>query len=128
MKNVLLILVLMATALSCSKDDDGTLRQPGAPFAVDDTGNTQGSLAITIDVLSNDSNGDNPIDRSTLKIVTNATNGITSVNTSEGKITYTPNPEFEGIETFKCEICDNGNPALCATATVTITVDGDDLP
>lgn len=126
MKKALLILVLLATSLSCSKSDDDTPREQGAPFAADDVANTQSNLAVTIDVLSNDRNGDNPIDRSTLKIVTEATNGITAVNTSEGKITYTPNPEYAGIETFKYEICDNGDPALCDTATVTVNVVGDD--
>lgn len=128
MKKILLILAVIATTISCNKNDDDTPRQEGAPFAVDDAADTQSNLAVTIDVLSNDRDGDNPIDKSTLKIITNATNGITSVNTSEGKITYNPNPEFAGIDTFKYEICDNGDPSLCSSATVTITVQGIDEP
>jgi hypothetical protein len=41
---------------------------------------------------------------------------------SNGTITFTPNAGFTGVTTFVYEICDNGSPALCATATVTITV------
>ncbi|WP_010665108.1 Calx-beta domain-containing protein [Marinilabilia salmonicolor] len=58
---------------------------------------------------------------------------------NNGTFIYRPNPEFTGIDSFEYGICDNGNPTLCATATVTITVndrfmdpagdtDGDGIP
>ena len=40
----------------------------------------------------------------------------------DGTYTYTPNPGFAGEDTFTYTICDNGTPALCDTATVTIQV------
>ena len=57
--------------------------------------------------------------------VTDPANG-TAVLNPDGTVTYTPDPEFTGEDTFTYEICDNGSPVLCDTATVTITVNPDD--
>ncbi|PRY96370.1 gliding motility-associated-like protein [Marinilabilia salmonicolor] len=57
----------------------------------------------------------------------------------DGTFIYIPDPEFTGTDSFEYGICDNGTPTLCATATVTITVndrfmdpggdtDGDGIP
>ena len=40
----------------------------------------------------------------------------------DGSYTYTPPTDFVGEDTFEYTICDNGTPALCDTATVTIQV------
>jgi hypothetical protein len=37
-------------------------------------------------------------------------------------VTYTPNPGFDGIDTFTCQVCDSGGN--CSTATVTVVVVG----
>ncbi len=42
-----------------------------------------------------------------------------------GDIAYQPVIDFIGIDTFTYQICDNGNPALCSVATVTIIVGKD---
>ncbi len=42
-----------------------------------------------------------------------------------GAVTYTPDANFNGSDTFTYEVCDDGVPVLCDTATVTITVDPD---
>lgn len=122
MKKVLIVLVILATSLSCSNNDDSFLRAEGAPNAVDDAASTDMDTPIVISVLSNDVAGAKPIDITSVVIQKNATNGTTDVNTNTGKITYIPNQDFEGTDTFNYTVCDNGNPKLCDTATVTITV------
>ncbi|HZK94893.1 MAG TPA: Ig-like domain-containing protein [Prolixibacteraceae bacterium] len=44
---------------------------------------------------------------------------------SNGDIAYQPVIDFIGSDTFTYQICDNGNPALCSIATVTIIVGKD---
>ena len=128
MKKVLIILVILVTSINCSNNDDSFLREEGAPNAVDDAAVTEMDTPIVITVLSNDKAGNNPIDITSVVIEKNATNGTTDVNATTGEITYIPNPDFSGTDTFIYKVCDNGNPSLCDTATVTITVidlDGD---
>jgi hypothetical protein len=45
---------------------------------------------------------------------------VATVNTSTGEISYTPNPNFNGVNTIIYRICDN--QGACAAGTVTITV------
>ena len=45
-----------------------------------------------------------------------------SVNPGDGTITYTPDPNFVGVDSFMYSICDNGIPILCDTALVVVTV------
>lgn len=131
MKKILVVLVLLATSFNCSKNDDDTPREEGAPIAVDDTVTTPMDLPKLINVLSNDIDGDNPIDPTSVVVQRVAANGRTDLNSVTGEITYTPNFQFVGIDTFIYKVCDNGNPLLCDTATVTVNVtnlngDGDE--
>jgi VCBS repeat-containing protein len=41
---------------------------------------------------------------------------------ADSTITYTPNTNFNGADTFTYSICDGGTPNLCDTATVIITI------
>jgi hypothetical protein len=91
------------------------------PTAANDVTSTAVNTATTINVLSNDFDTDGTLNSSTLDIAIQSNNGTAIVN-SNGTITFTPNAGFTGVTTFVYEICDNGSPALCATATVTITV------
>ena len=51
------------------------------------------------------------------------TEGVTvNIDPNTGAYTYTPPAGFTGEDTFVYTICDNGNPALCDTAIVVITV------
>jgi uncharacterized repeat protein (TIGR01451 family)/gliding motility-associated-like protein len=52
---------------------------------------------------------------------TNPSHGTVVVN-ANGTFTYTPDPNYNGTDSFTYQVCDNGVPSLCATATVTITV------
>ncbi len=91
------------------------------PTAANDVSSTAMNTALTINVLSNDFDTDGTLNSSTLDIAIQSNNGTAIVN-SNGTITFTPTTGFTGVTTFVYEICDNGSPALCATATVTITV------
>ena len=77
-----------------------------------DSASTNENVAVTIDVLANDTDVDG--NNATLTSVTNGTNGTTSI--VNGKIVYTPNENFNGEDTFAYTNSE-GN-----TATVTITV------
>ncbi len=59
--------------------------------------------------------------RLSTSIVSQPSVGSVAVNT-DGSVTYTPQMNYSGQVTFTYEVCDNGLPALCDQATVTITV------
>ncbi len=90
------------------------------PTANDDTATTAEDVAVVIDVLSNDTDSDGLLVPSTVSLVSGPTNGSVSINSSNGQITYTPNPDFNGSDSFSYQVCDNDG--ACDTATVTITV------
>ena len=95
-----------------------TLNNP--PVAVDDMATTPEDTPVNIDVLDNDSDPDSPLG---IPVVTDPpSNGTTMFNPGDSTITYTPNPGFVGVDSFMYEICDNGVPSLCDTATVVVTV------
>ncbi|MFC4723581.1 Ig-like domain-containing protein, partial [Geojedonia litorea] len=96
-----------------------------APVAVDDLSTTDPNVAVTIPVLTNDTD----IDGDTLSvssIVTTPTNGTVVIN-GDDTITYTPNPGFNvGTDTFEYEVCDGSG--LCDIALVTVEVPKTFLP
>ncbi|WP_157632545.1 Ig-like domain-containing protein, partial [Cochleicola gelatinilyticus] len=90
-----------------------------APIANADTNTTEVGVPIDGNVLPNDFDPDG--DPITVTDNTDPANGTVVMN-PDGTYTYIPNTGFEGEDSFEYTICDNGNPALCDTATVTITV------
>lgn len=94
------------------------------PLPTNDTTTTNEDTPININVLANDTDADgNPL---TLSVATNPTNGIATVNNNDtptdptdDTITYTPNPNFNGIDTFTYQVSDGTDTA---TATVTVNV------
>ncbi|WP_151895358.1 cadherin-like domain-containing protein, partial [Patiriisocius marinistellae] len=93
------------------------------PVAVDDTATTDEDIPVLIDVTANDTDLDGEIDPTTVTIVTAPTNGTVTVDPVTGEVTYTPDPDFTGTDTFEYQVCDDGTPVICDTATVTVTVD-----
>ncbi|WP_339144922.1 Ig-like domain-containing protein [Croceitalea sp. MTPC5] len=91
--------------------------------AFDDSVTTEQDVAVDIDVLGND----NDVPTTGSLIATTPSNGTVVINDngtpddpSDDFITYTPNPGFQGTDSFDYTICDDlGN---CDTATVTIVV------
>ncbi|MGV6846616.1 MAG: Ig-like domain-containing protein, partial [Lutibacter sp.] len=92
-----------------------------SPFAIDDEVTTDANIPITIDILENDYDQDGTIDPSSVTITTVPTNGSVIVN-SDGTVTYTPDLDYIGDDTFEYQVCDNDG--LCDTATVTVIVTG----
>ncbi|WP_188375416.1 Ig-like domain-containing protein, partial [Winogradskyella haliclonae] len=90
------------------------------PVANDDTNTTEVDTPVSGTVLSNDFDPDG--DPITVTGNTDPANGTVVVN-PDGTYTYTPNPGFEGEDSFEYTICDDNTPTpACDTATVTIQV------
>ncbi len=98
--------------------DDPVLNDP--PVAVDDSDVTQIDASVTTAVLDNDLDPESGI--LTVNSVSNVTAGATVVINGDNTITYTPPSGFTGVDTYTYEVCDDGAPLACDTATVTITV------
>lgn len=92
-----------------------------APTAANDSATTDEDTAVVVNVLTNDSDPDGSLVASTVTVVSNATNGITMVNTTTGEITYTPSADFNGSDSFTYTVeDDSGAPSSAATVTVTV--------
>ncbi len=92
----------------------GPLNDP--PVAIDDATSTDEDTAVIVPVLSNDTDLDgNPL------AVTAATapNGQVVIN-PDGKVTYTPNPNFNGTDTITYTISDGQGGFDTATVTVVV--------
>jgi uncharacterized repeat protein (TIGR01451 family) len=99
---------------------------PNTVTAVDDTDTTGAGTAVTTDVPANDSTGSapTPLDPASVTIATRPSHGTASVDEATGAITYTPDAQWSGTDTYGYTVCDTSNPTpVCDDATVTITVD-----
>ncbi len=90
-----------------------------APVAGDDVNTTNEDAPVSGSVTANDSDPDGPFANYTA--ATAPANGTVVVN-PDGTYTYTPAPNFNGVDSFTYSLCDGGTPELCDTATVVITV------
>ncbi len=90
------------------------------PVAEDDINATHINTPVDGNVITNDWDPDgDPI--LVVAIISGPANGVTSLS-SNGLYTYTPDNGFLGEDQFEYQLCDNGTPRLCDTATVTIEV------
>ena len=94
-----------------------------APEAVDDTVTTTENRPVTGNVLTNDTDIEG--DALTASLVTAPVNGRVVFN-ADGSFTYTPNSNYNGPDSLIYQVCDNGAPSLCDTATVRFTVSAGD--
>ena len=92
------------------------------PNAVDDVATTDEDTPVDIFVIGNDSDAEGPLNTSSVTVYNGPANGSTTVNPVTGEVTYTPDPEFSGIDSFQYVVCDQATPALCDSALVTVTV------
>jgi VCBS repeat-containing protein len=106
-----------------------TIRVQGVndpPVAVDDLGLlNERNTSLVIDVLANDFDFDgSPFDLSSVEVVDPPANGTASPN-PDGTITYTPNTDFSGVDTFTYRFRDDEGPdslwSNVATVSVTTT-------
>ncbi|MCG8796505.1 Ig-like domain-containing protein, partial [Tenacibaculum finnmarkense] len=92
----------------------------------DDPSSTEINTPVEVDVFENDV--DIPTEGTmTTTTPTNGTVEITDPNNtpndpSDDVVTYVPNTDFTGTDTFDYTVCDNANPVNCQTAMVTVTV------
>ena len=98
--------------------DDAPVAVADAPAAV-----AEDSLATTFDVLANDSDADNlsgPVNAGlTVSATTPASHGTVTVAGDGLSVSYTPNPDFNGTDSFTYTVSDG---VLTDTATVSVTV------
>jgi len=129
-----------APLIGCTQQTN-TQRIYAAPCAFDDTAEViENNGSVAINVLANDVDLDNDLDPTSVK---NASlklpdNGTVSINTTTGVITYTPNPDFYGIDTFEYRVFDKtptGTPSYgpyndvgLVTVNVLRDSDGDKVP
>ena len=94
------------------------------PDVVADTASTDRNQPVSIDVLANDSDIDGALVPNSVTVVSGPANGATSVDTATGAITYTPDMDFNGSDSFAYRVCDDGTPTpvQCGQATVALTV------
>jgi len=102
---------------------------PG-PTANDDPGLMvqEDSSNNVFSVLANDTQAPslNPIDPATVAIVSPAVNGQAIAN-PVGTVSYTPNPDFSGADSFTYTVRDtSGNVSNAATVSITVTAVNDD--
>ncbi|MCD9636251.1 Ig-like domain-containing protein, partial [Tenacibaculum maritimum] len=95
------------------------------PDSQNDTANTTEDTAVTVDIYGND----NDIPTDGALVTTNPTNGTVTIDNggtpndpSDDVVTYTPDADFNGTDSFDYTVCDNASPANCTTSTVNVSV------
>ncbi|TRY34011.1 Ig-like domain-containing protein [Aliiglaciecola sp. M165] len=115
--------LLMSTTLTACSGGGGEPTPPPpppppppntAPVATNDQASARDNLSVTIDVLANDSDGENDT-LTILRIVQEPTNGTVSI--ANGQLVYTPNAGHVGTDSMTYEISDS---ELTAEAQVTL--------
>ncbi|PCH75304.1 MAG: hypothetical protein COB98_09145 [Flavobacteriaceae bacterium] len=89
---------------------------------INDSINITEDTTGVINVLANDEDPSFIIDTASLVIFEEPANGVVSVNTATGEITYTPNADFNGVDIYQYQVCSTSTPSVCKTAMVTVTV------
>jgi hypothetical protein len=94
-----------------------------APVAGDDSFTTNEDTALTIPapgVLANDSDVDTPVGGLSALEVTDPAGGAVTVS-PDGSFTYTPEPNFNGADSFTYRVNDGGADSAAATVAITVT-------
>ncbi len=90
-----------------------------SPVGVDDTATTPQGVAVSVNVLANDTDPDN--DTLNVSSVTAPANGIATVNAGGTSVTYTPNAGFLGADSFTYRISDGHGGIGSGVVRVTVT-------
>ena len=91
------------------------------PTARNDSDRVREGHTITVDNLANDSDPDNTLDPASVAIITQPTHGTVSVN-PDGSVDFTAEAGYDGTDSFQYEVCDDGSPVECDTATVDLEI------
>jgi hypothetical protein len=94
------------------------------PQLADDPAQLTEDGQAAVAVLANDVDIDGSLLPSALSLVVTPTHGSAVINFLNGEITYTPEPDWNGTDSFTYQACDNGAPlpALCGSAQVLLSV------
>ncbi|MCD8445690.1 Ig-like domain-containing protein, partial [Tenacibaculum finnmarkense] len=114
------------TETSTGLSDIATVTVTVGDVIADDPSSTEIDTPVVVDIFENDSD----IPTSGTISTTTPTNGTVEItdpnNTpndpSDDVVTYVPNTDFTGTDTFDYTVCDNASTPNCQTATVTVTV------
>ncbi len=90
------------------------------PIAIADEISTNEDTPVDIIVLENDTDIDSDVSALTVSVHTNAENGLVELNSDNSTFSYTPNSNFNGLDTFIYTVCDTEGG--CAEQTVQIEV------
>jgi hypothetical protein len=96
-----------------------------APVAVDDSESTLEDTPVTTPVLANDTDIDDAPGALSVtpQSATATASGNGSFSCSASDCTYAPNLDFNGVDSYSYEVCDDEVPTPgCDTATVTVTI------
>ena len=88
------------------------------------------NASVSSDVLANDTvaPGGAPLNPASVTVTAGPSHGTTSVDTTTGRITYTPTPGYSGPDNYTYQVCDGSTPTpVCATAAVSVDVGGDSV-
>jgi len=88
------------------------------PTATDDVVSVAEDGSLTVDVLANDSDPDG--DSLTLSLASQPDHGQVTLN-PDGTFTYTPDPNFNGADSFRYQIDDGRGGTTTATVAVTVS-------
>ncbi|WP_310993596.1 DUF7507 domain-containing protein [Aequorivita marina] len=115
--------VVFGTCTSCTVNTDNEECPSSdnplvAGSAVDDNAATDQNTPVSIDVAANDID----MDETTVSITNQPVNGTVEVNATTGIVTYWPNEDYAGPDTFTYQICTDNTETDCETAEVTIDV------
>ncbi len=98
----------LRSSAGCSLYDDVSLFFNNAPVAVTDTASTAHGTPVTIDVVKNDTDPDDQdyADKATVTIKSAPGHGTVTVNPLTGAVTYTPDPNYTGKDSFSYSVKD----------------------
>jgi hypothetical protein len=88
---------------------------------VDDAATLKEDTTTTVNVLANDVDPEGNLDPSTVRVLTGTRNGTATAN-PDGTVTYKPNANFNGSDSFTYRVCDtDGDCSNAATVKMTVT-------
>jgi hypothetical protein len=115
------ITIVVTDNAGCTGADTAVLEVTNAPpRAADDAVVTDEDEPVTIDLTSNDTDGDGTVDPTTVAVASGPSHGSVTVGVS-GTVTYAPDPNYHGADGFSYTVDDNdGAPSNEATVSITV--------
>ncbi len=90
------------------------------PIAAPDAATTDEDVPVILDLLANDADADGALDPTSVAVTSGPARGSVSVDPLTGRVTYTPDADWNGAAAFSYRVCDD--LGACATAGATVTI------